>query len=256
MATLTASDLSLKRASDDAHTSPASTKHNTILTDHEALRELLCGNIEITPIISNDQIGPAVDLRLGNEFVVKRMDRLPDYDPISMLELVEEDPNAIDRFYHRIVLHEPSVPFILHPGELALGSTLEYIALPDDIGALLEGRSSWAREGLNVHSTAGIIHPGHKGVIVFELQNLGMHPLSLYAGTRVAQLLFYRVSSPLARSYSTGARAKRARYNRATETAYGKPWKDWEFEIIRRKQKDMLQSKKRTKQSKLLALQR
>jgi dCTP deaminase len=224
-------------------------RNNTILTDQEVLREILSGYIEITPIISDDQIGPAIDLRLGNEFVVKRMERLTDYDPISMLELVEDDPNAIDRYYHRIVLHDPSVPFILHPGELALSSTLEYIALPEDIGALLEGRSSWAREGLNVHSTAGIIHPGHKGVIVFELQNLGMHPLSLYAGTRMAQLLFYRVSTRLIRSYSAKAVGKHARYNGATETTYGKPWKDWEFEIIRQRQKENARLKVKTKRA-------
>ena len=125
---------------------------------------------------------------------------------------------------------DPRIPFILHPGQFALGSTLEYIELPANIGAQLEGRSSWAREGLNVHSTAGLIHPGHRGVIVFELQNVGTHPLPLYAGTRVAQLLFYRLPNASRKPYS-----KENRYFGMTETQFGAPWKDWEFGVLRKK---------------------
>jgi dCTP deaminase len=81
--------------------------------------------------------------------------------------------------------------FVLHPGEFALGSTLEFIRLPNDIAARLEGRSTWGRLGLQIHSTAGFVDPGFSGSLTFELQNMGKVPLSLYAGMRVAQISFY-----------------------------------------------------------------
>ena len=46
--------------------------------------------------------------------------------------------------------------FILHPGEFVLGSTAERVALPDDLVARLEGKSSLGRLGLLIHSTAGL----------------------------------------------------------------------------------------------------
>lgn len=201
----------------------------TILTDVEVVLALYAGSIKITPLFRSDQLGPTVDLRLGTEFIIKKMDKLSFFDILRFNELSNSPENHIERYYERVRLIDPQEPFVLHPGQFALGSTLEYIELRDDIGAQLEGRSSWAREGLNVHSTAGLIHPGHRGVIVFELQNLGTHPLPLFAGTRVAQLLFYRLPTASRRPYSS-----RGRYFGMTETRFGAPWKDWEYETLRR----------------------
>ena len=61
--------------------------------------------------------------------------------------------------------------FILHPGEFVLGSTAERVALPDDLVARLEGKSSLGRLGLLIHSTAGYIDPGFDGTITLELSN-------------------------------------------------------------------------------------
>jgi dCTP deaminase len=201
------------------------------MTDVEVVVALHLGNIKLTPLFQADQLGPTVDLRLGTEFIVKKMDKLSFFDILRFNEMSmsASAENDIERYYDRIRLIDPSEPFVLHPGQFALGSTLEYIELSADIGAQLEGRSSWAREGLNVHSTAGLIHPGHRGIIVFELQNLGTHPLPLYAGTRVAQLLFYRLPTASKRPYST-----KSRYFGMTETRYGAPWKDWEYAVLRR----------------------
>ena len=51
-------------------------------------------------------------------------------------------------------------PFIVHPGEFVLGSTLERVRIPDDMVARLEGKSSLGRLGLLIHSTAGYVDPG------------------------------------------------------------------------------------------------
>jgi dCTP deaminase len=221
-------------SSNNAHQDPPTAPRDAaisgaFLTDAEVVFALYSGSITITPIFSAEQLGPTVDLRLGTEFIVKKMDKLSFFDILRFNEMSNVAGNDIERYYERVRVIDPGEPFVLHPGQFALGSTLEYIELQANIGAQLEGRSSWAREGLNVHSTAGLIHPGHRGVIVFELQNLGTHPLPLYAGTRVAQLLFYRLPNMLKRPYSSNNR-----YFGMTETRYGAPWKDWEYERLRK----------------------
>ncbi len=202
-----------------------------ILNDRQVVDELL-SDLVISPIISADQIGPTVDLRLGAEFVVKKMNRLPYYDLIDFHKKSQLDGMAINKYYETVKILQPTTPFILHPGQFALGSTLEFVRLPPNIGAQLEGRSGWAREGLNVHSTAGLIHPGHEGVIVFELQNLGTHPLPLFPGTRVAQLLFYRLRDNSRRPYSAKEGGRPNRYVGTVNTAFGRPWEEWEFECL------------------------
>jgi deoxycytidine triphosphate deaminase len=154
------------------------------------------------------------------------MDRFTHLDPVDFHRRQKKDPEAVLKYYEVIKKVDPREPFILHPGHFALGCTLEYVRLDPDIGALLEGRSSWAREGLNVHSTAGIIHPGHRGIIVFELLNGGSHPIPLYPGTRVAQLLLYELEHAVVNPY--GASDSEAKYLPDVAT-YGRPWEDWEF---------------------------
>ena len=73
-------------------------------------------------------------------------------------------------------------PFILHPGEFVLGSTLERVMLPDDLVARLEGKSSLGRLGLLIHSTAGFIDPGWDGHVTLELSNVANLPITIYAG--------------------------------------------------------------------------
>ena len=85
----------------------------------------------------------------------------------------------------------PTEPYVLHPGEFALAGTLEFIRLPADLAVRLEGRSSWGRVGLQIHSTAGFVDPGFAGTITFELSNIGKVPIPLYPGLRIGQLSFY-----------------------------------------------------------------
>lgn len=203
-----------------------------ILSDSEIVYYLLRNKIIITPLVDHAQVRSTVDLRLGTEFVVKKMDRWTHLDPIEFHRLQEKDPESVLQFYEVIKRLEPKTPFILHPNHFALGCTLEYIYLPPEIGGMLEGRSSWAREGLNVHSTAGIIHPGHKGIIVFELSNSGSHPIPLYPGMRVAQLLLYELANPTQSPYGPDVEAK---YTKYVATNFGRPWEDWEFAWLAKK---------------------
>ncbi|MDZ4231952.1 MAG: dCTP deaminase, partial [Candidatus Pacearchaeota archaeon] len=86
--------------------------------------------------------------------------------------------------------------FILQPKGFVLAVTREAFTLPDDIMGRLDGRSSLGRLGIVVHSTAARFDPGWKGKAVMELGNLGIMPVVLYSGMRIAALTFETLSSP------------------------------------------------------------
>ena len=85
---------------------------------------------------------------------------------------------------------------MLHPGEFVLGSTLERVALPDDLVARLEGKSSLGRLGLLIHSTAGFVDAGWDGHLTLELSNVANLPITLYPGMKIGQITFMRMTTP------------------------------------------------------------
>ncbi len=89
---------------------------------------------------------------------------------------------------------------VLHPGVLVLACTFEYVWIPGDLECQVEGRSSWARLGLQV-ATASSVEPGFKGVITLELSNVATVPLTLMPGIRIAQLIFRNVEPSVKRPY-------------------------------------------------------
>lgn len=161
-----------------------------ILSDG-TLRELLgSGRIVLDPY-DPDLVQPAsVDVRLGTEFRVMRNSRLTHIDPF------EEQPRLMD-----IVTVPEGDPFVLHPGEFALGHTMETVGCPDDIVGVVNGKSSLGRLGIQVHATAGFIDPGFRGTVVLELSNVNTLPILLRPGMKVAQLVFQRLDKPAVRPY-------------------------------------------------------
>jgi dCTP deaminase len=192
------------------------------LSDVDIVRRLThkepAKRIVITPMISaSEQIGPAsVDVHLGTEFMVVEQSDRQSFDPlISMLEYQEWLKHL--RVVNRYSLLDP---FTLHPSQFALGITLEFMALPDDVVGRIDGRSSWARQGLVVHSTAGDIHPGSRGFVVFELMNVGPVPILLYPGLAIAQLTFEELSAPVGQSYAKRANSKYFGFRQTLWSAY------------------------------------
>lgn len=157
--------------------------------------------IVITPMIcAFEQIGPSsVDVHLGNRFMVVAHSDRQNYDPLMTRE------EYYEWLKHLKVANRYtgfSEPFVLHPWQFTLALTLEFISLPSDIVGRIDGRSSWARQGLVVHSTAGDIHPGTSGFVVFELMNYGPVPILLYPGLAIAQLTFEQLSGKARASYA------------------------------------------------------
>ena len=102
------------------------------------------------------------------------------------------------------------VPFILHPGEFALGSTLEKLTLSNDIVSRIEGKSSLGRLGLLIHSTAGFIDPGWDGNLTLELANVSRLPITLYYGMRIGQISFQEMTTEVENPY--GSAKLKSRY--------------------------------------------
>lgn len=150
------------------------------------LRSQTENRIDVTPLLSHRQIADgAVDVRLGNEFIVIRKTAFPGLDVGQKGVISRQMGQYQER--HKI---DFGSQFVLHPNDLVLGSTLEYISLPEDVFAYVLSRSSWGRLGLLI-ATATAVNPGYKGCLTLELINLGEVPIVVYPGLPVAQLIFH-----------------------------------------------------------------
>ncbi len=164
----------------------------TVLSDRSIKEELALGRIRIEPLWE-DAIQPAsIDLHLDRVFRIFRVTRRPYVD-------VREDASDLTE---RVVI-EPEEPFIVQPGSFVLAGTVEHITLPHDIVARVDGKSSLGRLGLLVHATAGYVDPGFSGRLTLELSNQSQMPIALYYGMKIAQISFYRLSTPVERPYGS-----------------------------------------------------
>lgn len=146
----------------------------------------------ITPLFDAEQtIGTsAIDVRLGTEFILFRREAFHSLDISSADSLVGD----VSRYQHRIVKRIKD-PLVLHPGQLVIGSTLEYVQVPPTLMAYVVGKSTWGRTGL-VIATATKVDPGFRGCITLEIINEGEIPLVLVPGIPIAQLVFHRAERP------------------------------------------------------------
>jgi dCTP deaminase len=174
-----------------------------ILSDRDILKALENGRIRIDPAPDLErQLGSvSVDFRLGTTFMVFEHSRFSFIDP--------RHPQSIGDAMRTIEV-APDEPFIMQPGDFALASTMENLELPDDLLGRLEGRSSIARLGITVHSTAAVFEPGWVGTATMELSNLGRMAVALYPGMRVCAFSFETVSSPVMTPYRTKVNNKYA----------------------------------------------
>lgn len=170
-----------------------------VLSDRTIKEKVAAGRIVIDPLDERDIQPASVDLHLDRRLLVFRNSNAPYIDlradlP-SLTEQIEIDNDA---------------PFILHPGEFVLASTLEHVELPTDIVGRLEGKSSLGRIGLLIHSTAGYVDPGWKGRLTLELTNVARLPVTLYSGMRIGQISFLTLTTDVDRPY--GSRGLGSRY--------------------------------------------
>ena len=134
----------------------------------------------------------SVDVHLSNKILVFNNSSAP------YVDLRFEIPDLTSE-----IIIPDDKPFILHPGEFVLGSTLEKISIPNDIVSRIEGKSSLGRIGLMIHSTAGFIDPGWRGNLTLELANVSRLPITLYFGMRIGQISFAHLTTEVDNPYGS-----------------------------------------------------
>lgn len=162
----------------------------SVLSDGTIRRLVDEGRIRIEPWDAGMVQPASVDLKLGSSFRVFHNFR------VAAIDLAEPPTNLTEH-----VLVEDGDPFVIHPGEFVLGRTEEWVELPDDLVARIEGKSSLGRLGLIVHATAGFVDPGWKGTLTLEITNLTRVPIVLWPGKPIAQLSFMTLDRPAERPY-------------------------------------------------------
>jgi len=185
-----------------------------LLSDRDIRREIDAGRVRLEPYDAGMVQPSSVDLRLDRYFRVFQNHRYSHIDPAEEQEelTVQVEPAGAE-------------PFVLHPGEFVLGSTLELVTLPDDLAGRLEGKSSLGRLGLLTHSTAGFIDPGFTGHVTLELSNVANLPIKLWPGMKVGQLCLFRLESPAEHPY--GSAVYGSRYQGQRGPTASRSWRDF-----------------------------
>jgi dCTP deaminase len=186
-----------------------------VLSDATIVRALAEGRIEIDPYDESLLQPSSVDVRVDRFFRVFHNNRYPFID----VKVEQEELTGL-------VEVDGDLPFILHPGEFVLGSTLERVRLSNDLVARLEGKSSLGRLGLLIHSTAGFIDPGWDGHVTLELSNVANLPITIYPGMKIGQISFMQMTEPATTPYgSTEIGSKYKGQKGPTASRY---WKNFE----------------------------
>ncbi len=186
----------------------------SVLSDGTIIELVQQGRIKVDPWDPKMVQPASIDLRLGDSFRVFNNHRL------TAIDLREPPANLTEE-----VVVPSGEAFVIHPGEFCLGRTLEWVGIPDDIVARIEGKSSLGRLGLIVHATAGFCDPGFEGTLTLELNNLTRVPIRLYPNLPIAQLSFMTLDRAAMRPYgSPGLGSHYQGQRSATESRYeGRP---------------------------------
>lgn len=158
----------------------------SVLPDHQI--RLNCNNALLITPFSSSQLQPS-----SYDVLLSRQIRVPvrQWGAIDMRQTPVDDTELVDI----------TDGFILAQGHFVLGSTVEHVNIPNNLVGRIEGKSTRARQGLQIHS-AGYLDPGFRGNVTLELVNFSPRPMVLYPDIRVAQLSFEWLSSSCEQPYS------------------------------------------------------
>ncbi|WP_448583342.1 dCTP deaminase [Thermocrinis sp.] len=155
-----------------------------ILSDRSIKELIKKGELSIEPFEEKNIQSSSIDLRLGDDVVFYLADFID----------VKEKSIPVQR------VRIPEEGLVIEPKSFLLATTLEYIKLPDDITAFVEGRSSLGRLGLFIEN-AGWVDAGFEGQITLELYNANSCPIRLYKGMRVCQIVLAKLDKPAEKPY-------------------------------------------------------
>ena len=185
-----------------------------LLSDRDLTKAIGAGELGVAPYAPELMQPSSIDVRLDSLFRVFNNHLYTHIDPS-----VEQDGLT------SLMAVPDGEPFVLHPGEFVLASTLEVVSLGDQLAAHLDGKSSLGRIGLLTHSTAGFIDPGFSGHITLELSNVANLPITLWPGMKIGQLCVFRLSSPAEHPY--GSAVYGSRYQGQRGPTASRSWQGW-----------------------------
>jgi dCTP deaminase len=160
------------------------------LSDIDIKNALSSGDI-ILQDFDEKRLQPAsYDILLGNEFMVFENHKIDFIDPKSPIE------NAM----RKVIIPDDGF-FVLHPGEFALGVTKDFFGVSDKLCCQIMGKSSLARLGLIIHTTAGFVDPGNQLKATLEFVNVNKLPIKLYPNMKIGQLSFCKLLTPAQKPY-------------------------------------------------------
>lgn len=185
-----------------------------LLSDRDIVAETKNGGLSLEPFEPSLIQPSSIDVRLDRYFRVFNNHLYTHIDPATRQDDLTSQVEV------------PSGdPFVLHPGEFVLASTLEVVSLGDGLAARLEGKSSLGRLGLLTHSTAGFIDPGFSGHVTLELSNVANLPIKLWPGMKIGQLCIFRLSSTAEHPY--GSSVYGSRYQGQRGPTPSRSWQQW-----------------------------
>jgi len=160
----------------------------TVLSDKDIRSLIAKDKLVVEPVNLDKQLQPAsLDIRLGGEFsqYATKKDEISTNDDVAQLMATWHSNNGVT----------------VNPDSFILANTVEEFEIPENVGAEIRGRSSVGRLGLEVHSCAGWCDPGFEGELVLEISNNSEQNVHLESGMRIAQMVFYTLSSSPINTY-------------------------------------------------------
>lgn len=188
------------------------------LSDIDIKKALQTGDVLISDFDPTRLQPASYDVLLGYEFMIFDTHKIGIIDPKS----------PVASTMRKIVLDSDDDFFILHPSEFALGVTLDKIGVSEKYACQVMGKSSLARLGLIIHTTAGFIDPGNNLNITLEFVNANTVPIKLYPGMKIGQVAFYRLMTPAEKAY--GHKSLNSKYFQSTGVEASAMWKNWTSE--------------------------
>lgn len=147
-----------------------------ILSDKTLKAMIASGELVCEPIDEKSIQPASIDCRIGDHFLMIEDTRMHVIDMEAEVQ------------YREVVSDNIVIP----PHSFILATTQEYIRVPNNLTAFVEGRSSIGRIGLFIQN-AGWVDPGFEGRITLELYNASSLPIKLQAGKRICQLVFCKM---------------------------------------------------------------
>ena len=165
------------------------------LSDQEIRKALQDGQIRIDNFDESRLQPASYDILLGYELMIFNNHKFECIDP----------KKAVDKFMEKITLTSPEEYFVIHPGQFVLGVTLDYFGCNEKYACQIMGKSSLARYGLIVHTTAEFVDPGNSLNATLEFVNHNTVPIRLYPEMKIGQIAFYELKSPAIRPYGSAS---------------------------------------------------